>query len=165
MFIWSWMHRYKRFGQLSLARFFICIGYLYPGTNAPSQARRGLLQPTQYRCLTIAPGGGSNRYQSQPLPSTNVSTFVPACVLARYKCATAIIASSFLCPRPPPHYFSFSLNASYPSPMELLPNLRRFVHDFTHWSGIEVSYFILPWHRVAILSIMFCTQSISLNLE
>ena len=48
---------------------------------------------------------------------------------------------------------------------EFLPDLRRFLHDFTHWSGVEVSYFILPWYTVAVLSFMLCTWSISWNLE
>jgi hypothetical protein len=42
---------------------------------------------------------------SQPLPGTNVRTFVPARVLAWYKCAMAIIASSCLCPSPLPTIF------------------------------------------------------------
>jgi hypothetical protein len=38
-----------------------------------------------------------------------------------------------------------------------LPNLRRFLHELTHWSSVDVSYFILPSFTVAILSNMPCT--------
>jgi hypothetical protein len=60
--------------------------------------------------------------------------------------------------RAPPH--SSSSNSSPPPqwrPREFLPDLRWLIYDLTHWSNVEVSYFILPSYTFAILSNILCT--------
>jgi hypothetical protein len=62
--------------------------------------------------------------------------------------------------RAPPLFFFVSPTRAPPPqwrPREFLPDLRRFFHDLTYWSSVEVSYFILPSYMVAILSNILCT--------
>jgi hypothetical protein len=134
------------------------------GTNALSQGLVGVISHppntnASHLYQLVAPTGTNVRpshlYRARTPPDTNVCTFVLARVLAGYRCATAIFSSSPPCPSPSTLFFFLSPTRALPPqwhPREFLPDVRWFVHDLTHWSSVEVSYFILPSFTVAILS-------------
>jgi hypothetical protein len=90
-----------------------------------TKARRGLSIPpctdASYLYQLVALLGtnvmSSHLYQVKTPPDTNVGTFVPVRVLARYKCAMAIVPSSSPCPSPLPTLLLPLSNSSSPSPM------------------------------------------------
>ena len=107
---------------------------------------RVFLQPVQMWTFVLGGEGG-------PWRAPMWATFVPGCIMAQYKCATAITGFFFLLPEPLHSPLSLlELPPPHGALGEFLPDLRRFLHDFTHWSGVEVSYFILPWYMVTVLS-------------
>jgi hypothetical protein len=81
-----------------------------PGTNALSQGRVG--------AISHPPSTNtSHLYRVVALPGTNMIKFVPALVVARYKCATTIFPSfPARAPPPPPHFSSSSLQLELPLP-------------------------------------------------
>jgi hypothetical protein len=82
-----------------------------PGTNALSQGRVG--------AISHPPSTNtSHLYRVVALPGTNMIKFVPALVVARYKCATTIFPSfPARAPPPLPTFLLPLSNSSFPSPM------------------------------------------------
>jgi hypothetical protein len=137
---------------------YICTSWRHEPVQMPSHRSSPTPSPTHpVQMPHICTGWWLQPYKCE------ASTFVPVGATARYKyehiCTGSCCGPVHICngyffffffppARAPSILFLFlSPTRALPPqrhPREFLPDLRRFFHNLTRWSGVEVSYVILP---------------------
>jgi hypothetical protein len=108
-----------------------------PWFNPPDTNASHLYQLVALPDTNVRP---THLYRAKTPPGTNVGTFVPGRVLARYKCATGIIPSSSPCPEPLLTLLLPLSNSSSPSPMAPY-------EAFVRFAMISLRFHSLKWYR------------------